>query len=498
MYIKYISGYKLILSEYELKVLLNYDKFIYMQEQILIIEDSASVQSILCKIIEKLGHNFSTASTLSEATSLIKSNNYDLILLDLYLPDGYGLDILPDLLKLSNKPEVIIITGTGDINGAKLAFEHGIWDFLQKPLSAEEISLSISRALKYSQGKQLAKMPVSLSREGIIGESDAIKHSLKDVARASASDASVLITGETGTGKELFARAVHANSKRANKKFVALDCCTLNENLAMSTLFGHEKGSYTGADKKQEGVISQANGGTLFLDEIGDLPISIQKSLLRALQEKSILPVGAKQEKAVNFRIVSATNACLNDMVKKKQFREDLLFRISAIEIKLPPLRDRKKDIKQIAINKIQQLCDYYNINSKGLSFEFIETLNENKWKGNVRELINVLEYALASANNDPVLLPKHLPSEYRMFKLNFKESKSDNIQKMKSTFCTFSDEIPDFTTFQELNEKKYLQYLLEKSKGNRKKACQLSGMSQARLYRLLKKYNLPRFSTSQ
>jgi DNA-binding NtrC family response regulator len=238
---------------------------------------------------------------------MASGGDYDLVLLDLQFPRGNGLDILPDIIQAPSRPEVIIITGSG-VQAAELAFRYGAWDYVQKPFLLEEISLPMSRALQYRQEKQSNRPPVTLRRANIIGSSPAMNSCLEALALAAVSDASVLITGETGTGKELFARAIHENSRRADRNFMVVDCGALPETLMESILFGHEKGACTGADRQCIGLLEQAEGGTLFLDEIGDLPYPMQKSLLRAIQEKHIRPLGAKKEIPVDFRVVAATN----------------------------------------------------------------------------------------------------------------------------------------------------------------------------------------------
>jgi DNA-binding NtrC family response regulator len=462
--------------------------------RLLIIDDDPRICHFLTQMGNNMGHEVAEAKTLEMGLSNALGNDYDLILLDLRFPEGNGLQILPELLKAPSKPEVIIITGSGD-QGAELAFKYGAWDYVQKPFFMQEISLTISRALQYRQEKETARTPVTLKHAGIIGSSPAINDCLASVAKASITDASVLITGETGTGKELFARAIHENSRRSSKNFIVVDCGALPETLAESILFGHEKGAFTGADRKREGLLEQVEGGTLFLDEIGDLPFNIQKSLLRALQEKNIRPLGAKQEVTVDFRLVAATNRELDKMVKENTFREDLLFRIRAIEIVLPPLRDRKEDIQEITINKIQRLCQQYGMEIKGISHEFLEILSAQSWPGNVRELINVLEHALASAGQDPTLIPKHIPYKYRAVMIKSDLPRLNGETPAGIDPADDSDNgFPSLTEYRNKFEKDYLRRLLNKVKGDRSRASALSGISQSQLYALLKKYNLSRF----
>jgi two-component system, NtrC family, response regulator len=460
-------------------------------DKLLIIDDDAKICSFLLLFAQEWGHMASKAGSAREGLALARKEHYDLILLDLDLPDSNGLRILPDLIEAPSHPEVIIITGTGDINGAKLAFQYGAWDFVSKPFTMEEIALPVSRALAYRKEKRALLTPFTLKRDPIIGSSQVIRSCLDDVARAATTEASVLIIGETGTGKELFARAIHENSRRAATGFIAVDCGAIPESLAEGLFFGYEKGAFTGAAARQEGLIAQADGGTLFLDEIGDLSLNTQKALLRALQERRIRPLGATQEMPVDFRVVAATNRDLNSMVAQKRFREDLLFRIRAFEIKLPPLRARKDDIEEMVIGKIHQICRRYERGMKGVAPEFIKSLQANDWPGNVRELLNVLEYALAAAGDDPTLHPIHLPPEYRTSTLSLKHlptpppgAVGDDKHPKKNKFPTLMD-------YRSMTEGQYLRMLIERVNGDRDMAVALSGISQSGLYSLMKKHHL-------
>lgn len=464
---------------------------------ILIIDDDQKICLFLSDLLDGSGHKAITANTIADGLKLTLSTNIDLVLLDLDLPDGKGLHVMPDLLRAPSNPEVIIITGTGDVNAAKLAFTYGAWDYVQKPFTMEEVFLPITRALEYRKEKKTTKAPLTLDREGIIGSSEATRSCLDDVARASIIDASILITGETGTGKELFALAIHRNCKRSSGNFIPVDCGAIPETLAEGIFFGHEKGAFTGADIKREGMIRQADGGTLFLDEIGDLPRNIQKSLLRVLQEKCIRPLGGAREITVDFRLVAATNRNLDKMVEEKRFRKDLLYRVRGIEIKLPPLRERGKDLQEIAISKIHEISQHYGIEAKGISNEFLELLSTHIWPGNVRELINVLEFALASIGEDPTLHPKHLPPEYRAVILNRNTEQFLEATGITDTITETDGEFPTLFECRGRAEKDYLKMLIKKARGNREKARRLSGISQARLYGLMKKHKLSLFKPS-
>lgn len=451
---------------------------------LLIIDDDMEICRFLSGLVETMGHEVSFATTLEEGLKLGLGNPNDLILLDLDFPEGNGLKILPDLINAPSSPEVIIVTGTGSVGGAEIAFKFGAWDYVRKPFDFHEISLPITRALQYRHEKETEKKPVPLKREGIIGNSPAINHCFEAVAKASVTDANVLITGETGTGKELFAKAIHENSRRSSNRFVPVDCGALPETLVESTLFGHEKAAFTGAEKKRAGLFRQAEGGTIYLDEIGDLPLNIQKSLLRSLQERCIRPLGSDQEISVNFRLVAATNRNLEERVKEGLFREDLLFRLQTVKIDLPPLRDRGHDLEKIVLEKIEYLSKQIGNGIKGVSPEFLEILFSHSWPGNIRELINTLEYALALAGTDMVLYPKHLPPEFRAAMLNIDDNK-------KVASLNTDGKILTWNEYRTKTELEYLQYILKEAKGNRKEATRLSGISQSRLFEMLKKHNL-------
>jgi two-component system NtrC family response regulator len=322
-----------------------------------------------------------------------------------------------------------------------------------------------------------------------------MKTCLELLAQASKSDANVLILGETGTGKELFAWAIHNNSTRSHKNFVVVDCAALPETLVESTLFGHERGAYTGAEKSQMGLIKQADGGTLFLDEVGELPLSVQSSFLRVLQERRFRPVGGSQEIRSDFRLIAASNRNLQEMVQRGQFRTDLLFRLQTLTIELPPLRKRPEDIKYLALFHMADLCARYGTGMKEFSPELMDLLHRYPWPGNVRELVNALERAIVSARHEPVLFPKHLPVHIRTEMArasasNGNSSKASNHERGDSpqAIPTLKDLRKD--TLSEV-ERKYLKNLLGATGKNIQEACRISGLSRSRLYSLLKKHRL-------
>lgn len=465
---------------------------------ILIIDDDKQICLLLSKIIKRLGHQSCFVHTITEALESCSVDNWDLILLDLELPDGNGLSILPNLLKAPSSPEVIIITGTGNIKGAELAFKHGAWDFIPKPINPDKVTLSITRALEYRSEKQAVTIPKLLSRQGIVGESSALKACLEMVAQAAITEAGVLITGETGTGKELISEAIHKNSSRAEGRFVVVDCASLPESLIESALFGHVKGAFTGAGTNHVGMIKQAEFGTLFLDEVGELPLSTQKTFLRVLQERSFRPIGGDVEIQSDFRIVAATNQDLDAMVKAGTFRKDLMYRLRSITINLPPLRERDNDIMSLVMHYLEQQCLSTGLILKGCSPDFIKTLQNYDWPGNIRELLNALDHALAIVGKAPVLYPIHLPTQIRLPQLNGYLTNDTTVNKGSAGLQLQNDRLPQIqkfrTTIVECAERDYLLELMRRTKGQIKEACKISGLSKSRLHAIMKKYNTPRF----
>lgn len=326
---------------------------------------------------------------------------------------------------------------------------------------------------------------------------------LDQIARSAAADSNVLITGETGTGKELFARSIHRNSSRADRCFVVVDYTVLPENLVESILFGHVKGAFTSAGEGGRGLVSQADGGTLFLDEVGELPMRVQKSLLRVLQERVYRPVGSIQELKSDFRLVSATNRNLDRMVEKGEFRQDLLFRLRTFQIELPPLRMRREDIGELTRRYVDELCEKHGLREKEVSRDFIRVLESYIWPGNVRELISTLEQAILSDPDNPVLYPMQLQPSIRVSHVqsSFAEKNEDGGEEAGPGMAALPelpgspDEFPGLKAFRhdvvERAEKQYICRLLQVVGDDMVRAVEISGMSRARLYALSKKYGI-------
>jgi two-component system NtrC family response regulator len=357
-------------------------------------------------------------------------------------------------------------------------------------------TLSLTRAVQYQEEKRSLGLPLALKRERIVGNSAATRESLDLVAQAAGCLANVLISGETGTGKELYAAAIHENSARATGNFVVVDCSALPPNLVESVLFGHEKGAYTGADRTHAGLAAQANRGTLFLDEVGELPRDVQNSFLRVIQERRFRPVGGSREIRSDFRLVAATNRSLDAMVERGEFRADLLFRLRTIAIPLPPLRQHTEDIKALALHFVAQTCEQYGLEMKGFTPEFFSVLARYDWPGNVRELSHALERAIAFAGDRPLLYPMDLPIDIRAKLARdsvdlLHERQRLEAESLGSAMQTFPrlDEVRAAAVT--ATERQYLRDLLTHTGGDLGRACAIAGLSRSRLYSLLKKHEV-------
>jgi two-component system, NtrC family, response regulator len=464
---------------------------------ILVIDDDRILNEFLCRMIAGFGHKASHAASKQEGLAFAQELLPDVIYLDVHLPDGSGLEILPSLREIASEPEIIIITGAGDPGSAELAIKNGAWDYIVKPSSLQDISLPLMRALQYRAAKHGRSPLAVLKRPGIVGDSPAMRDCLDSLARAAASDISVLITGETGTGKELVARAIHDNSSRASANFVIVDCTALPETLVESILFGHERGAFTGADKNKEGLVKLADGGTLFLDEAGELPLSLQRAFLRVLQEHRVRPLGSGEEYTSDFRLIAATNRDLDRMVEEGTFRKDLLFRLRAFQLELPPLRKRQQDIKQLAIHHVMKICERYGGITKAISPEFFTALMDYDWPGNIRELVLTLESSVVASNGEPILYPHHLPIPYRVRLAQASIAKPAPATTVERTPAQMPPAFPSHKDFRAnlfaSAEKQYLQELLQLAGNNFHKACEISGLSRPRLYALVSKYQISR-----
>lgn len=470
-------------------------------EKILIIDDDDGIMKTLATLSQRMGCEAFWKPTLELGLMEVQASAYDVVLLDVHLPDGCGLDIIAQIRRAPAEPEVIIMTGFGDVNGAEIAVNNGAWDYIQKTGSTQDLTLSLKRVLEYRKEKVRHRAaPVALNLKGIIGESKPLLACYDQLAKAAAGDANVLISGETGTGKEIFARAIHENSRRASQSLVVVDCAALPETLVASLLFGHEKGVYTGADKAREGLVAQADGGTLFLDEVGELPADIQKVFLRVLQERKYRPVGGKRELGSDFRLIAATNRDLDEMVADGHFRRDLLYRLRTIELTLPPLWERCEDIKLLTIHYLAKTAERYGVQNKAISPDFLDALKRYPWPGNVRELINALETALFSAGPEATLYSRHLPPNIRLHAIKRALEKHPGTAAPER-FVRTADGGPcptPLTTFKAFRkdalqkvEREYLRSLLDQTRNSVSESLDISGLSRSRFYDLLKQHRL-------
>ena len=465
---------------------------------ILIIDDDKSMSAALMQTITALGHAVSCAFTLGEGLRKSVETSPDVVFLDVHLPDGDGLAAMNAVREAPSAPEVIIFTGEGDPDAAELAIRGGAWDYIQKPATVSALALLLRRALEFRAEKKNRRPAAVLKREGIVGESARIRESLDQVAQAAATDSAVLLTGETGSGKELFAAAIHENSRRASGNFVVVDCTALPETLVESLLFGHERGAFTGADRPTEGLIRQADGGTLFLDEAGELPLAVQKSFLRVLQEHRFRPLGGSAEVSSDFRLIAATNRNLPQMVEQGQFREDLLFRMRTFQVEIPPLRDRREDIRSLVTYHLDRLCQRQGGDTKGVSPEFLEALDAYRWPGNVRELVLTIEQSLSASHDEPVLYPHHLPLALRVHAARSSITTARTGTHGEPVLA--ADPSTPFPLFREYRnqaadaaEREYLTQVLDRAGHDIRRACALSGLSRPRLYALMSKHRITR-----
>lgn len=471
--------------------------------KVLIIADQGELVDSVATLLEPIGHVLFFASDLTTGWSQAIENRVDAVLLSAQLANGNdGLALLPRLKQLPERPEVVVVDSAGDPRTAEFALRNDVWDYRPVQTDGRPIAFSLDQALQYREEQAAVEAPVPIKRERIVGNSPEMKTCFELLGQAAASDANVLIVGETGTGKELFARAIHSNSPRArarsldpairtsnpraDKNFVVVDCTALPETLVESVLFGHARGAFSGADRDHDGLIAQAHNGTLFLDEVGELPLSTQKAFLRVLQERHYRPVGGKTELESNFRLIAATNRNLEQMVEESAFRKDLLFRLRSLTIELPPLRKRSRDIADLVRFHTNRLCESYGLIPKGFSMELLDQMAAYAWPGNVRELVHTIDAMLAVAGNEPTLHPKHLPVHLRV------QVVCNQLCEPQTTLVPERDgDLSDYKTYREDTERKYLTDLMRRTQRNIPRACGISGISRSRLYEMLSKYDL-------
>ncbi len=362
-----------------------------MTARILIVDDEPNIRTTLGRALDLEGFDVVLASDAASGVAAVEESSPDLVLLDLKLPDHDGLWVLRQVRSRTDPPPVVMMTGHGSTDAAVEAMKLGAIDFLEKPLAVDRLLVTLRNALRLdSLDRDVAQLRRSAEiRHGMVGESPALSRVVQAVRQAAPTRMRVLITGESGVGKELVARAIHDCSRRAARRFVALNCAAFAENLVESELFGHERGAFSGADRRREGRFQQADGGTLFLDEVGEMPLSIQAKLLRVLEEHEVLPLGASRAVPVDVRIIAATNRDLQEEVQQGRFRLDLLQRLEGLLIHVPPLRARRDDIPALALHLLDAFCRDNEFEPRELTDDALRALQDYEWPGNVRQLAN-------------------------------------------------------------------------------------------------------------
>lgn len=444
---------------------------------ILVIDDEVS---ILTALKFALGDYFSVITTtdVPESLDIINNKNIDLVLLDQYLGEYRGLDVLKSIKAINPRVIVIAMTAYGSIEDSIEAIQNGAYHYVTKPLDINGLISIINKALDYqSLSDEVESLTKQIHEEKsnvkIISSSDAMSEVFKMIDRIKDIDINVLVSGESGTGKELIARAVHETSRRKNKNLEIINCAAIPYNLLESELFGYEKGAFTGAHTRYKGKFELADGGTLFLDEIGDMDIRLQAKLLRVIQEKSITPLGSEKSLPVDFRLIAATNLNLLEESKKGKFREDLFFRLNVVNIEVPPLRNRKEEIPILTKFFINKFSKSFHKDVAGISKSAISILEGHDYPGNVRELQNIIERAVALAEGNTIEV-QDLPNEIIS----------------KTSFSSSHNPVPIFVGDSlKTAEKKLILSTLEHCDNNRRKTAQILDMSERHLYNKLNQY---------
>ena len=445
-----------------------------MAGTILLVDDEAKLRSLLKRIITLEGFEVLEADTLKQAGKILERTAADIILCDVKLPDGSGVDFTVELKEKHPSAEVILLTAYGNIPDGVQAIKNGAFDYLVKGDDNNRIIPLLNRAMeKADLKKRIEKLEKQVGKkysfDSILGQAPSIQSAIDQAKRVAASDATVLLLGETGTGKEVFAQAIHHQSKRNTKPFVALNCSAFSKELLESELFGYRAGAFTNALRDKKGLFEEADTGTLFLDEIGEMPTDLQSKLLRVLEAGEFLKIGDTKPSKVNVRIIAATNRDLKEEVGKGQFREDLFYRLHVFSIHLPPLRERKKDIPALTKHFVALFAAKLNRKTPSVSEAFLEKMQQHPWRGNIRELRNVVERAVLMAGTDS-LTEAELPEDIRFN------------APAGGTLSAF-----DLASVEKLHILRVLQY----TGNNKTEAARLLNIGTATLYRKIEEYKI-------
>jgi two-component system response regulator HydG len=456
-------------------------------KNLLIIDDDPDIGQLLDKFLTKKGFQVYTSETGSEGVELLKQNAIDLVLCDFKLPDYNGLEILRKIKVIDNSVAVVMITGYSDVKVAVESLKQGAFEYVTKPLFPDEILQTINEALESTEEvtQQENRSPAEKEETYIEGVSPNAQLVQKHIELIAPTDMSVIITGETGTGKEYVAKAIHHASRRSEEPFIALDCGALPKELAGSELFGHKKGAFTGALQDKKGCFEVADGGTLFLDEIGNLTYENQIKLLRVLQERQVKRIGSNQVVPVNVRILVATNEDLKNKVRSGDFREDLYHRLNEFSIHLAPLRERKDDIMRFARHFLKQASFQLFKNMDGFSKPVERILKNHYWHGNLRELRNVIKRAVLLAESKMVL-DENLPEEIRKPELSFQYD-----QQVEESVPAAEEEVGDLKSIVERAEKQAILNVLKRTGYNKSKTADILKVDRKTLYNKMKAYEI-------
>jgi two-component system response regulator HydG len=450
--------------------------------RVLIIDDEELHAEAVAESLARVGYDCVIATSGRAGAEKIERDDFDVVLTDLRMEDMDGLALLRKAKQEQPDAEVVLITGHGDVKTAVQAIKEGAANYLTKPVDMGELRAIVDKA---AERLRLARANRELQRqlnekfgfEGVVGNSPKMHEIIAKLRDIAPTSATVLIQGETGTGKELVAKAIHTNSPRKNKPFVAMNCTALNENLLEDELFGHEPGSFTGAERLRKGRFEHANGGTLFLDEVGDMPATLQAKLLRVLENKEVYRIGSNEAIKVNVRLLSASNRDLEEAVAAGKFRQDLFYRLKVVTVKLPPLRDRREDIPLLTAHFIKEFNDLHGKKAKGVSEAVRRAMASYDWPGNVRELRNIIE-SMVVQDHDGILDLDDLPE-------------GDNLSRMLTPGNHAAG--PSGLLGQPLSEveRYYIEQALELSGGNREEAARMLGIGERTLYRKIKTWGL-------
>lgn len=457
-------------------------------KKILIVEDDKVHRNMLVINLKNCGFDVTEAGNGVEAISLCKKELPDLLLLDLKMPKKDGMETLEEVKKLWPALPVVMITAFSDISSAVKAIRAGAYDYLAKPLDWNKVEITLKHALSEIElKKENSNLLNKLKNENLIVSASPLMQNLKEMISAIApTDATVLITGESGTGKELAAKEVHNKSKRAQNPFIAINCGALTESLLTSELFGYEKGAFTGANQKRKGLFQEAENGTIFLDEIGEIPLSMQVKLLRVLQEKEVLSVGAQKASPINCRIIAATNRNLEQEVANGNFRKDLYYRLNVMNLTIPALRERKEDIPLLCRHFADKFAYNYDKIPVEIDSGALTVLCDYSWPGNVRELENVMERAVILMSNNTIQ-SRHLPERITK-SANSLNNYPDELSEVQKNLKNASGVNIGQTNLNEV-EKSVILKMLEQCNNNKTEAAKALGISRKTLYAKLEKY---------